>query len=89
MTTALATQLLYDTDQDALFEVDELPHDKPWISVCVYKVTLDKTTDYEVWLYVWDPVSNKETPSYLQSFQSLEEAKAFSCQQLKSRTSLQ
>jgi hypothetical protein len=88
MTTALATQLVYDTDQDTLYEVDELPHDKTWVSACVYKVTLEKTTEYEVWLYIWDPASNIETPSFLQSFQTLEEAKEFACQQLKLHNSL-
>jgi hypothetical protein len=89
MTAAIASQLLYDTDQDTLFEVDELPQGKAWVSARVYKVNMEKTISYEVWIYEWDPISNKETPSFLQCFPTLEDAKSFAGQQLKLRNRVQ
>ena len=83
MATAIATQLLYDTDQDALFEVDELSQGKSWVSARVYRVSMEKSISYEVWLYEWDPDSNHETPSFLNSFPTLEDAKIYACQQLQ------
>lgn len=75
MAPFLASHLLFDTDQDALFEVDDLVKDKVWKSARVYKSVKGKSIEYEVWLYEWDPQSNEEKSTLLQTFQDLEEAK--------------
>lgn len=79
MLPLLASTLVFDTDQDQLFCVDDLPYNTPWVSARVYKTgTTEK--HYEVWLYEWDPISNTENPNFSKAFEGVEEAKKWAIQ---------
>lgn len=83
----LVSNLLFDTDQETLFQVEEIPSDTVWMSARVYQLVQEKPLPFEVWLFEWCPQSNEETARFIQSFQTLEEAKIFALQLVKSTTS--
>ncbi len=87
MSLKLASNLLYDTDQETLFEVDEIHHNAIWTSARVYQSVQEGSPAFEVWFFEWYPESNEEKPHFVQSFQTLEEAKIFALQILKNNTS--
>lgn len=80
MSLLLVSNLLFDSDQEKLFDVDELRHDSVWISARVYKSIKEGSLDYEVWSYEWNPSSNEEKPRFVQAFQTLEDAKSLAIQ---------
>ena len=81
----LATDLIYDTDQEHLFSVDELPYNAVWISARVYKTLEEGKLLYEVWLYEWDPRSNIEKPTFNKAFESSEEAKEWATEVVREK----
>jgi hypothetical protein len=87
MPLKLASNLLYDTDQETLFEVDEIRHNAIWTSARVYQSAGEGASAFEVWFFEWYPDLNEEKPHFIQTFQTLEEAKSFALQLLKNNTS--
>lgn len=81
------TVLVYDTDQDALFEIDEMLHDQVWISARVYhkvpQSSQEGTSLYEVFIFEWDPKTNQETSRFGKRFPNLEEAKLWAIEETK------
>ncbi len=84
MSPLLASTLLFDTDNDNLFEVDEIACGV-WVSARVYKSIKANSIDYEVWFYEWFPGTDEEKVHFIQSFQDLEEAKKFAIQLSKNK----
>lgn len=84
MSALLASHLVFDTDQETLFEVDELVRGKSWVSARVYKSLQESSPLYEVWLFEWDPQTNEEKSNFIQVFKDLEAAKSFATTQLLS-----
>jgi len=82
MSALLTSHLVFDSDQDALFEVDELFRGKNWFSARVYKSSQEDLPLYEVWFFEWDPEINEEKATFIQSFKGLEGAKSFASSQL-------
>ncbi|MBX9805017.1 MAG: hypothetical protein K2Y18_04590 [Alphaproteobacteria bacterium] len=80
MPLRLASNLLFDSDQENLFEVADIPNNTLWVSARVYKSIRGGSAGYEVWLYEWDPVLNKEKSRLVQSFDDPESAKALAIQ---------
>ena len=85
MSALLASHLVFDTDQEALFEVDELARGKNWPSARVYKSLEEGSSTYEVWIFEWDPQTNEEKANFIQFFKDLEAAKSFATSQLLSK----
>jgi hypothetical protein len=85
MPILLASNLLFDTDQDNLFGVDEIPCGSLWISARVYKSVKKGSVKYEVWFCEWDPEINEEKPRFAEEFPVLEDAKAYAIQLSKSK----
>jgi|GEM_PF-2260076 len=83
----LASNLLFDTDRETLFEVEEIRHNATWVSARVYQVVQEKSLPFEVWRFEWCLKSNEETSRFVQAFQDLEEAKIFALQLVKSNIS--
>jgi hypothetical protein len=82
MSALLASNLVFDTDQEALFELDELARGKNWASARVYKSSDECSPLYEVWLFEWDPQTNEEKANFIQVFKDIEAAKSFASSQL-------
>lgn len=85
MPLKLASNLLFDTDQMTLFEVDEIRHNTAWTSARVYQSIQEGKSVFEVWFFEWYPESNEEKPHFIQVFQTLEEAKDFALQLLNDK----
>ncbi len=83
MSPQLASNLLFDTDEENLFDVDEICHEAAWISARVYQTIQEGAICYEVWFYEWHPKTNEEKDYFMQDFQSLEEAKLFALELTK------
>ena len=83
MSPFLASHLVFDSDQETLFEVDELPHDGVWTSVRIYKSHINEAASYEVWLVEWDANLNKEKLTFTNTFENFEDAKVFGSNKLK------
>lgn len=80
MPLKLASNLLFDTDQVTLFEVDEIGHNTIWTSARVYQSIHEGISVFEVWFFEWYPELNEERPYFVRDFQALEDAKAFALQ---------
>ncbi|MBM3468727.1 MAG: hypothetical protein FJX71_04785 [Alphaproteobacteria bacterium] len=83
----IASELLFDTDQERLYETTEIASDTVWISARVYKSSREKLMSYEVWVFEWFPVSNEEKYKYIQSFKNFEDAKNFAQEILTNKLS--
>lgn len=88
MSLYLTSNLLFDTDQETLFERGEIHYDTIWVSARVYQSLQEKSLAFEVWLFKWRPDSNEETSRCVQAFPTLEEAKIFALRLVKSITSV-
>lgn len=83
MSPQLASNLLFDTDQENLFSVDEIRYDTTWFSARVYQSVQEGLSAFEVWFFEWTPSSNEEKATFIQAFPALEEAKLFALQFIK------
>jgi hypothetical protein len=76
----LASNLLYDTDQDLLLVTAEILHNTVWISARVYKSFYGGAARYHVWIYDWNPQTNIEKSYFSKEFKNEEEAKLWAIQ---------
>lgn len=83
MTPLLASHLVFDSDQETLFEIEELPCEGVWTSVRIYKSQMQQKVSFEVWLVEWDANMNKEKLTFTKTFENFEEAKIFGLTKLK------
>jgi hypothetical protein len=83
MSPFLASHLVFDSDQEALFEASELSPESIWRSVRIYKSHMQHVASYEVWLVEWDAIMNKEKLTFTKTFENFEDAKMFGLNQLK------